>query len=72
MAVCFEPFGEEVARGAQFIEAEEVIPGTFDDLAVRWSRTSSDLDRFARENPGAALSAGLAAGVLIGFLIGSR
>ena len=72
MAVCFEPFGEEVARAAQFIEAEEIVPGKIDDLAVRWNRTSSDLNRFAQENPGAALGAGLAAGVLIGFFIGSR
>jgi ElaB/YqjD/DUF883 family membrane-anchored ribosome-binding protein len=72
MAVCFEPFGEEVARGAQFIEADELVAGALDDLAERWNRTSSDLNRFARDNPGAALGAGLAAGVLIGLLIGSR
>ena len=72
MAVCFEPSGEEVARAAQFFEAEEFVPGPFDDLAIRWNRTSSDLNRFARKNPGTALGAGLAAGMLIGLLIGSR
>lgn len=70
MAVCLEPFGEEVARGAQFIEAEPENPGTFEDMAERWHRASSGLHRFARENPGAALGAGLAAGVLIGAFLG--
>ena len=70
MAVCLEPFGEEVARGAQFIEAEADEPGAIEDLAERWYRTSSELQRYARENPGAALGAGLAAGVLIGVFLG--
>ena len=70
MALCLEPFGEEVARGAQFIETEESLPGALEEIADRWFRASSDLHRFARENPGAALGAGLAAGVLIGVIIG--
>ncbi|HET9793679.1 MAG TPA: hypothetical protein VFS34_04380 [Thermoanaerobaculia bacterium] len=70
MALCLEPFGEEVARGAQFIEACRPEPSPLDDLADRWNRTSGDLQRFARENPGAALGAGLAAGILMGFFLG--
>ena len=70
MAVCFEPFGEEVARGAQFIEAEPFDPGVLEEMAERWYRTSSDLHRLARENPGTALGAGLAAGLLIGVFLG--
>jgi ElaB/YqjD/DUF883 family membrane-anchored ribosome-binding protein len=65
-----EPFGEEVARGAQFIEPETYDPRASDEIAERWHRTSGDLHRFARENPGAALGAGLAAGVLIGVFLG--
>ncbi|HKB70777.1 MAG TPA: hypothetical protein VKH46_08030 [Thermoanaerobaculia bacterium] len=72
MALCSEPLGEEVARAAQFIEAEEIVPGPLESLVDQWNRTSSDVNRFARENPGAALGAGLAAGVLIGLIIGSR
>jgi ElaB/YqjD/DUF883 family membrane-anchored ribosome-binding protein len=64
------PFGEEVARGAQFIEPETDDPAAIDEIAERLQRTSSDLHRFARENPGAALGAGLAAGVLIGVFLG--
>jgi len=70
MAVCLEPFGEEVARGAQFIEAESFDPGALEEIADRWNRTSSELQRYARENPGAALGAGLAAGLLIGVFLG--
>ncbi len=70
MALCLEPFGEEVARGAQFIGTEEPDEGPLVGLADQWNRRSSDVNRFARENPGAALGAGLVAGVLIGFLIG--
>jgi ElaB/YqjD/DUF883 family membrane-anchored ribosome-binding protein len=70
MAVCLEPFGEEVARGAQFIEADSDDPGAPEDMAERWQRTSSDLHRYARENPGAALGAGLFAGLLIGVFLG--
>jgi len=70
MAVCLVPFGEEVARGAQFIEADPDDPGALDDMAERWRRTSSDLQRYARENPGAALGAGLFAGLLIGVFLG--
>jgi hypothetical protein len=70
MAVCLEPFGEEVARGAQFIEPGIDDPRASDEIAERWHRTSIDLHRFARENPGAALGAGLAAGVLIGVFLG--
>lgn len=72
MAVCLEPIGEEVARGAQFIEAAEASPGPLEEIADRWYRVSSDLHRFARENPGAALGAGLAAGMLVGVMLGSR
>jgi hypothetical protein len=71
MTVCFEPFGEEVARGAQFIGAEESDEGPLDSIADEWYRRSSDVNRLARQNPGAALGAGLLAGVLIGFLIGA-
>jgi len=70
MAVCLRPFGEEVARGAQFIEPETHDPGAVEEIAGRWHRTSNDLHRFAHENPGAALGAGLAAGVLLGVFLG--
>jgi hypothetical protein len=70
MALCLEPFGEEVARGAQFIEAYIPDPGPLDELSDRWNRTSSDVQRYARDKPGAAMAAGLAAGILIGFLVG--
>ena len=70
MAVCLKPFGEEIARGAQFIEPETDDSGAFEEITERWHRTSHDLHRFARENPGAALGAGLAAGVLIGVFLG--
>lgn len=70
MALCLEPFGEEVARRAQFIDAEGSEADTRDGLADQWYRTSSEMQRLARQKPGAALGAGLAAGVLIGFLIG--
>jgi len=71
MALCFEPFGEEVARGAQFIEGYIPEPGPLDELSDQWNRTSSDVQRFARDNPGTALAAGLAAGILIGFFVGA-
>ena len=71
MTICFEPVGEEVARCAQFIGAEESDEGPLDGLADEWYRRSEDVQRFARQNPGAALGAGLVAGVLIGFLIGA-
>jgi hypothetical protein len=70
MALCLEPFGEEVARVAQFIEAYSPEPGPLDELSDRWNRTSSDVQRFARQNPGTALGVGLAAGILIGFFVG--
>jgi ElaB/YqjD/DUF883 family membrane-anchored ribosome-binding protein len=74
MAVCLKPFGEEVARGAQFIEPETddtgAVEEAVEEIAERWHRTSNGLHRFARENPGAALGAGLAAGVLIGVFLG--
>ena len=70
MAVCLKPFGEEVARGAQFIEPVTDDPGAIEEIAEQWHRASNDLHRFARENPGAALGAGLAAGVLIGVFLG--
>ncbi len=70
MAICLEPFGEEVARGAQFIEGYVPEPGPFDELTDRWNRTSGDVQRFTRDKPGTALAAGLAAGMLIGFLVG--
>jgi len=70
MALCLKPFGEEVARGAQFFETEDAPPSALEEFSDRWQRTSSDLQRFARANPTAALGAGLAAGVLIGLIIG--
>ena len=70
MALCLEPFGEEVARGAQFIEDWRPEPSPLDELLDRWNRTSGDFQRLARENPGAALGAGLAAGILMGFFLG--
>ena len=72
MALCWEPFGEEIARAAQFIEAEEAAPGTLDEITAGWHKASSDVHRFGRENPEAALGIGLAAGLLIGIAIGSR
>jgi len=63
-------FGEEVARGAQFIEAIEPLAGPLEEITDQWYKVTRDVNRFARENPGAALGAGLAAGVLIGVVLG--
>ena len=61
MALCLKPFGEEVARGAQFFESENAPPSALEEFTDRCQRASSDLHRFARANPTAALGAGIAA-----------
>ena len=72
MALCLVPFGEEVARGAQFFESESAPPSPLEEITDRCHRASSDLNRFARTNPAAVVGAGLAAGVLIGLIIGKE
>lgn len=70
MAVCLKPFGEEVARGAQFIGSEDEPPNVLEELTDRCHRASNDLHRLARTNPTAVIGAGIAAGLLIGLIIG--